>query len=189
MRLFHFSETPGITSFVPRAVHVSAQRAPGMDWLNGPAVWAIEEAHQSLYLFPRDCPRILFWATPDTTAQDRAAWLGASGGALAYIERAWLDRFERASLWRYELPAQSFVDLGDVGMWVSRSTVEPGAVTHIRDLGASLAQCGTELRVVDSLASLRDVWRTSLHASGIRLRNAQGWREARASESDGQTGA
>jgi hypothetical protein len=28
---------------------------------------------------------------------------------------------------------------------------------------------------MESLAPLRDVWSTSLHASGIRLRNAQGW--------------
>ncbi len=32
-----------------------------------------------------------------------------------------------------------------------------------------------ELRVMESLTPLRGVWETSLHASGIRLRHAQGW--------------
>ncbi len=178
MRLFHFSETPGIAEFVPRAVRVPAQRAEGMDWLNGPVVWAIAEEHQRLYLFPRECPRIVLWATTKTTVQDRIAWLDGSSVAVAYIERAWRDRFERASLWRYELPPQTFTDLDDAGMWVSRSAVEPCAVTCVNDLGASLAQCRTALRVVDSLPPLRDAWNTSLHVSGIRLRHAQGWNAA-----------
>jgi hypothetical protein len=187
MRLFHFSETPGITEFVPRAVRVPAPRTPGMDWLNGPVVWAIAEEHQRLYLFPRDCPRIVLWARADTTAQDRTAWLATPCVALAYIERAWVDRFNQGSLWRYELPAQTFTDLDDAGMWVTPSAVEPCAVTHISDLGAGLTSCQTELRVVDSLLPLRDVWQTSLHASGIRLRNAHGWHDANTRSS--QSGA
>jgi hypothetical protein len=178
MRLFHFSESSDITAFVPRAVHVPAPRAPGMDWLNGPLVWAVEEQHQRLYLFPRDCPRILLWATAQTTAHDRATWLDTAGNALAYIERAWLDRFSRATMWRYELPAHMFTYLGDAGMWVSRSRIEPIAITQVVDLGAGLAQCQTELRVVDSLLPLRDAWNSSLHVSGIRLRHARGWQEA-----------
>jgi hypothetical protein len=34
-----------------------------------------------------------------------------------------------------------------------------------------------ELRVMESLLPLRGVWDSSLHASGIRLRNARGWNE------------
>jgi NADPH:quinone reductase-like Zn-dependent oxidoreductase len=43
MRLFHFSDDAGIECFVPRPVAVPSQRAAGMDWLNGPLVWAIDE--------------------------------------------------------------------------------------------------------------------------------------------------
>ena len=57
-RLYHFSDDPSITRFVPRPVLVPATRPPGSDWLNGPLVWAIDEWHQPMYLFPRDCPRI-----------------------------------------------------------------------------------------------------------------------------------
>jgi|ERR1035437_264431 hypothetical protein len=75
MRLFHFSEDPAIAKFDPRPVQVASDRPAGREWLNGPLVWAIEESHQRLYLFPRDCPRILLWATPKTTAEDVARWL------------------------------------------------------------------------------------------------------------------
>ena len=34
---------------------------------------------------------------------------------------------------------------------------------------------GVELRPMDDLAPLKGLWSTSLHASGIRLRNAVGW--------------
>jgi hypothetical protein len=42
-----------------------------MDWLNGPLVWAIDAWHQPMYLFPRDCPRILYWPLATTNAADR----------------------------------------------------------------------------------------------------------------------
>jgi hypothetical protein len=60
-------------------------------------------------------------------------------------------------------------------MWVARETVEPVAVEVIDDLPAALADQGVELRIMPSLTPLKDVWDSSLHASGIRLRNAAGW--------------
>ena len=42
-------------------------------------------------------------------------------------------------------------------------------------VAGALAACGVELRFMPVLTPLRDVWSTSLHASGIRLRNAKGW--------------
>jgi len=97
MRLFHFSEDPAIAKFDPRPVQVAADRPAGREWLNGPLVWAIEESSQRLYLFPRDCPRILLWATPGTTDADAGQWL-VSGRSkpLAYIEREWLERVQTA---------------------------------------------------------------------------------------------
>ena len=34
-----------------------------------------------------------------------------------------------------------------------------------------------ELRVMQDLSPLKGVWSTTLHASGIRLRNASNWQE------------
>jgi hypothetical protein len=45
----------------------------------------------------------------------------------------------------------------------------------ITDMPAALEREGVELRVLDDLVQLRSLWNTSLHASGIRLRNAVGW--------------
>jgi hypothetical protein len=83
MRLFHFSETPGIELFEPRSGRHAA----------GPVVWAIDEWHAFLYLFPRDCPRILIWPTAATIESDRVHWMGdTTARAVACIETTWLER-------------------------------------------------------------------------------------------------
>lgn len=176
MRLHHFSDDPGILRFVPRPVAVPAERGPGMAWLNGPLVWAIEEDWQALYLFPRDCPRILLRPRPETTPEDLARWFPpGSARMIAHVETAWLDRLRAEPIHRYDLPTVAFEALEDAGMWVSREIVEPLGVETLTDLPTALAAQGVELRAMDSLLPLRDVWATSLQASGIRLRNARGW--------------
>jgi hypothetical protein len=176
MRLFHFSDDGGLTRFTPRPVRVPSARPEGREWLNGPLVWAIDEARQPLYLFPRECPRILLYPTPATTAEDRERWWGVrTCRVIAHIEWAWFERFRTGRLYRYELPVAAFEDLDDAGTWVARGEVEPIAVEVINDLPAALAAQMVELRLMDSLLPLKGVWATSLHASGIRLRNAAGW--------------
>jgi hypothetical protein len=179
MRLFHFSEDGDIARFEPRPVRLPSPRPEGRDWLNGPLVWAVDERHQPMYLFPRDCPRILLWQTPHTTEADRAAWWGDSTSRIiACAEWEWFERIRTARLFRYELPAALFEDLDDAGMWVSRSAVDPMGVDIIDDLIGALERCHVELRFMPSLAPLRAVWSSSAHASGLRLRNARGWTDA-----------
>jgi hypothetical protein len=176
MRLFHFSEDPGIAVFVPRPVRTPAPRPAGQEWLNGPLVWAIDEAHDILYLFPRECPRILIWPTARTIAEDKAEWFGdGRRRAIAFIEERWASRLRTAIVHRYELPTASFEDLGDVGMWVSRSPVRPLRAEAIRSLPHVLEARNVEVRTLATLTPLKDIWSTTLHASGIRLRNASGW--------------
>lgn len=174
--LYHFSEEAGIERFVPRPVRVPADRPPGMEWLSGPLVWAIDEWHSPMYLFPRECPRILLWRTESTTPQDEERWFGhTSARMIAYIEWAWFERLSATTVYRYHLPGETFSDLEDAGMWVSREQVEPLAVDRLERLPGELAAAGVELRMIPSLLPLRDLWETSLHISGIRLRNAAGW--------------
>jgi hypothetical protein len=176
MRLFHFSDDGGIVRFVPRPVLTPADRPGGQDWLNGPLVWAIEEDWQALYFFPRECPRVLLRRRPTTTEQDLARWwAGRDCKMIAHIEWSWFERLRAQRLYRYDLPPADFEDLGDAGMWVCSNPVEPIAVDLIEDLPAALAADGVELRVMRDLLPLKGVWDTSLHASGIRLRNAKGW--------------
>src|ERR1700760_3035449 len=174
-RLFHFSDDPDIGRFEPRAVRTPSERVVGRDWLNGPLVWAVEEARQALYLFPRDCPRILVWPLETTSDADRAAfWAARACRAIAHVEWDWFERLRTESLWRYELPEAAFEDLDDAGMWVSRTVVEPIGVERIDDMPAALRGQSVELRVMESLAPLAGLWDTTLHVSGIRLRNAKG---------------
>jgi len=172
--LFNFSEDPGIAQFIPRPLQVASDRPVGREWLNSPLVRAIEESHQRLYLFPRECPRMLLWATPKTTAADAAQWLeGNPRQPLAIIERAWLERLQLAKITRFEMPVAMFTDTQDAGMRVSRTAVNPLDKGTLTNLPAQLAESGTELRVVESLLPWQHV--SSVHASGIRLRNPKDW--------------
>lgn len=176
MVLFHFSDDHGIAVFEPRAVAVPAKRPVGREWLNGPLVWAIDEWHQAMYFFPRDCPRILLWPTDATTAEDRDRWWGERASRMiAYVEAAWMDRVRTARLYRYTLPPDAFEDLGDAGMWVAREAVRPLNVEAVGPLEVALSAQNVELHGIPSLAPLRALWDTTLHVSGIRLRNARDW--------------
>jgi len=167
VKLFHFSEEAGLTRFEPRSV----RRVKGREWLNGPLVWAVDDDHQPLYLFPRDCPRVLVWAIPTTTAEDRAHWLGEAA-FVAFIEETWRDRFQDGAIWRYRLPKTTFKNLGDAGMWVSRRAVKALDAERLTDLPGELSSRNVTVHAVPSLSPLRELWRTSLHVSGVRLRNA-----------------
>lgn len=94
---------------------------------------------------------------------------------LAYIETSWLERLEGARLYRYEFSEAQFEDLNDAGMWICRTGVRPIKMEHMDRLPDQLKSLNVELRSLDSLVPLRDVWKSSLHASGIRLRNAKDW--------------
>ena len=73
------------------------------------------------------------------------------------------------------MPPDAFEDLGDAGMWVSRQPVTPLNARTLNDLPRELRDQGVELRLVERLTPLRDLWSSTLHASGVRLRDAQGW--------------
>jgi Family of unknown function (DUF6886) len=176
MELFHFSDDPRIEVFEPRPVRIPASRSPEREWLNGPLVWAIDRPHSILYLFPRDCPRIVIWPTERTTDEDRSKWIGSSSaGAVAFIEAGWLDRVRAGEIYRYEMPADTFENTQDAGMWVSRMAVRPNRMETLAALDRCLSAEGVELRSLDRLTALKPVWDSTLHASGIRLRNAMNW--------------
>jgi hypothetical protein len=80
-----------------------------------------------------------------------------------------------ATLYRYDMPPGTFESLDDAGMWVSRAPATPLGMQAIGDLRQALAQEGVDLRALPTLEPLADVWSNTLHASGIRLRNAKSW--------------
>ena len=170
MRLFHFSEDPNITTFVPR----TPAHRPEFD----PFVWVVDERRAWTYYFPRDCPRVLLWPTPETTPKDLQHWFGGDpDGRIACIEWAWLERMRSVPIYRYELDPANFVALeGDGWMLVSRETETPiGMEPLAGDLVDALCRDGVEVRMMRDLVPLWGAWEHSIHFSGIRLRFAQNW--------------
>lgn len=169
MRLFHFSEDPAIREFVPR----TPLHRPEVE----PLVWTVDEARAWTYLFPRECPRILLWPTPQTTPADLDRWFaGRPDARIACIEWAWLERMRITQLYRYELDPARFRPLeDDPWMLVSREVEVPLAVEPVGELIGALGRQGVELRLMPSLTPLFGAWDNSFHFSGIRLRNATGW--------------
>ena len=182
-RLFHFSEDPDIGVFEPRPVLVPSQRPPGLDWLNGPLVWAVDDWHAPMFLFPRDCPRVMLWRTPQTTDADLDHWWRGDRRRRmqAHVEAGWLERLRTTRLYRYAFDASPFerVDAdGGPGYYVSRNTVRPADVAPVGDLLTALEAADVELHVMEDFLPFNGAWESTVHFSGSRLRNAVGW-EAR----------
>ena len=161
--LFHVSEEPGILRFTPRA----------SESVSEPVVWAVDGERLRNYLVPRDCPRVTYYAGPDTTDADVARFLGLSTAVIA-VERGWLGRLQSCRLCCYHLPPETFECLDEcAGYFISRASVAPMFEEIVENLVSELAKRGVELRVVANLWPLRDaVVASTLRYSMIRMRNA-----------------
>jgi uncharacterized protein DUF6886 len=168
-RLFHISGKPGIRVFEPR---LSPHRSGDV---TGSMVWAIDEGHIQNYLLPRDCPRVTFFASKNSTADDTATFLGPSGAThVIAVEACWLPQIQSQRLVRYEFDSDLF-DLQDAtaGYWICREPVMPIAEVEIESVLAELLTYPIEFRVMRYLWKLREaVIKSSLEFSIIRMRNA-----------------
>jgi hypothetical protein len=147
--------------------------------LDGRAVFAINERLLPNYLLPRDCPRVTFYALPESKQEDVDRLLGASRHVVA-IESGWLERVVNGRrrpgsvIHIYTLPAATFTvwDEG-AGYYISRQAVTPTAVRTIENPLLELAQHDVEIRILPSLWPLWEaVVNSSLQFSMIRMRNA-----------------
>ena len=161
--LFHVSEEPHIRRFEPRLAQGVSE----------PVVWAIDDARLRNYLVPRDCPRVTYYAGPDTTEADVRRFLGSSPAVVA-IEEGWLMRLQSSRLYCYHLPRQGFECIDEcAGYWVSREPVVPVRTEVIEDPVEELERRGVDLRLLPNLWPLRDaVVASTLLFSIIRMRNA-----------------
>lgn len=167
MQVYHFSEDPTITEFVPRPSR-----------LDEALVWTVDAWTQPLYWLPRDCPRVCFWPLPTSSAADLERWWsGAAGRMVIAIEAGWLERVRACRLFRYSFDAVEFTSLpNDPWMLVSRTTVRPSQLEPVGDLLDAHASGGVELRICQSLVPLgKAIVGSSLHWGLIRMRNAAGW--------------
>lgn len=160
--LLHYSEDPGIERFAP---HVPATNPD-----QPPMVWTVDDTHSPLFWFPRDCPRIAFWAA-DGTPPDR---LGATTAARVHaIEAGWLERVRTCQLWEYRFAPAAFEPspIAD-GYWVSTSAHAPLSIEPVGDLLERHRERGIDLRVLPDLHDLRDaVVESGYRFSMCRLAN------------------
>jgi len=166
--VYHVSEDATITRFEPR---VTPTR-PG----EPPRVWAIGDRRLFNYYFPRDCPRVTFWARPDSAAADVERLLGyTTARYVTAIERDWLDRLRQIRLYVYHLPADTFTLIDAAAdYYVSTAAVTPLSVVPTDDLLAWLVAADVEVRITPSLWPLyRAVIASTLDFSIIRMRNAR----------------
>lgn len=161
--LFHVSEQAGIELFEPRWSENASQKV----------VWAIDADHLRNYLVPRDCPRVTYYAGPQTMSADVEQFLGKSRAVIA-IESRWFERLQSCRLFCYHLPADTFECIDEcAGYFVSNLPVVPARVEPLDDLIPELLKRGVELRIVPNLWPLRDaVVASTLQFSLIRMRHA-----------------
>ena len=170
--IYHFSENPDIKVFRPRRSRPLPGYPEGRD-----VVWGIDEYHAPLYLFPRECPRIVLWALERSTRSDIDRWIGPSQPRMAaFIEKRWFPTLLSCRLYRYTFDPTAFVDTGDHGTHVSTSTVKPASVEPVGPLLDQREEAGVRFESVESLQIMAGSVDSSLHFSGVRLGNAATWR-------------
>ncbi|WP_259067377.1 DUF6886 family protein [Mucilaginibacter sp. X4EP1] len=168
-RLFHISEEPGIKIFEPRP------SPSNFDAITGNVVFAVSEKLLHNYLLPRDCPRVTYYASPQTTKVDRDTFFKHSAADYVMaIESAWFNKIANTTLYCYEFSPDSFVLLDEcAGYYISYQAVAPISVTIISNPVEEILKGNVELRFTPDLNQLADeVKRSSLNFSLIRMRNA-----------------
>jgi hypothetical protein len=162
--LFHVSEQAGIERFEPRWSESAGQEL----------VWAVDSDRLRNYLLPRECPRVTYYAGPQTVNADVEQFLGKSKTVVA-IESGWFERVRSCRLFCYHLPRDTFECIDEcAGYFVSSQPVVPTSVEVFDNLIFELLQRDVELRFVPSLWPLHDaVVASTLQFSIIRMRNAQ----------------
>jgi uncharacterized protein DUF6886 len=169
-QVLHFSEDHTITRFHPH-VAATAQQPEAY-------VWAVDADLAPAYWFPRQCPRVLAWVGPETTAADRERIAGPGGGDRVHaVEHGWLHRLREARLYAYRLPAAPFRSFGSPypHAMVAEEPVDPlGPPEPVGDLLDRHAEAGIQLRVLPEVRTFFDAVVTStMRFSGIRLRHAR----------------
>lgn len=169
-RLFHISEEPGIELFEPRP-------SPSyFDAITGDVVFAVSARLLHNYLLPRDCPRVTYYAGPETTEQDKRKFLGESEAEfIVVVPAGWYERIKTTVLYCYEFAPGNFTLLDEcAGYYISYKGEKPIVMSVISDPIDEILSRKAELRFTPSIIPLSEaVSRSSLCFSLIRMRNAK----------------
>lgn len=170
-RLFHVSEEADIAVFRPRP------SPTGFEAIQGDVVFAISGRLLHNYLFPRHCPRVTYYSTPESTESDKKRYFGESSARyILAIEEKWVPFIQQSTIYVYEFPVENFmlIDLS-AEYYVSYKKVYPISVVQmVNPLKELLKRPDVELRILPEIVSLADgISKSSLNFSLIRMQNAQ----------------
>jgi hypothetical protein len=168
MRLFHVSEEPDIAEFIPRIPYRN-----DMDKSKG-LVWSLTEPSLPNRLTPRDCPRVGYRATEETTQDDISKFFSSASRHCVAIEHAWFKRMAATTIYMYEFDPINFYYDDTACFYVSDKTEKPIAVVKYDDLFGELFRKNVEVRILNNLWELGEaVKKSSLTWSLCRMGNAQ----------------
>jgi len=140
-----------------------------------PLVWAIDEDHLTNFLTPRDCPRVGYHVTPETTLADRQRFFTSPTHMHGLvIEDGWFSVIQNTTLWLYEFDPSLF-ELQDAaaGYYVAKTVQTPIGKYCITDCFGELFRRDTEVRIVSNLRAIaEDVQKSTLDWSLCRMNNA-----------------
>jgi hypothetical protein len=163
MLLHYFSDQPDLDVLEPRIPSRHPEREP--------FVYAVEAKHTPLYLFPRDCPRLAVWADEGARSED-IEWLRqrTARRVLLAVDASWADRVATGTVYRYDVPADTFFAIHDSLALVSRVPVCPVGVTVIDNLPKAIMDADAMLAVVGNLSDFaRSIEESTLNAAMIRM--------------------
>jgi len=121
IKLYHISDKSGIKRFDPRPAPSDSAKQKGL------MVWAIDYDHLHNYLFPRDCPRVTFFASESSDPKDVDRLMGGgSAKHVVAVETGWLPEIQKQCLYQYEFDSKGFTLVDEVaGYYISRKPVIP----------------------------------------------------------------
>jgi len=151
VQLFHVSEESDITQFIPRIpTRDDLDKSKGL-------VWAINDYCLPNFLTPRECPRVTYHVSDETTEEDVSRFFSSSCRHCVTIEHSWHERMQNTVLYLYEFdPSNFYLQDESAGYYVSERTELPIGKMKTDNLYGELFKRGIEVRLVNNLWILRD---------------------------------
>lgn len=150
MRLFHVSEEPDIKVFEPRKpIRTDLDQSIGL-------VWAIDERRLPNFLTPRNCPRVCYHPSHNTTEQDfDSLFSSITTPYVVALEAQWQAAMESTRLYLYEFSTDDFELQDDIaGYYVAQKTQVPISVTQLASPLQALFERGVEVRFLPELQTI-----------------------------------
>jgi len=170
LNLFHISENKQIQIFEPRPVIEESHNLK-----DEKVVWAINKEKLINYIFPRECPRIIYYKDEKTSIKDLSELFSKPSIArVVIVESGWIEKMISSTIYKYVFDSKHFELFDSIaGYYISRKPIKPIDRVEINNLLSELLKENIELKIMDSIIDLVDRVKTStVQYSMIRMRNA-----------------